>query len=256
MTYLHHCLSELPIREVEKIKHHKNAIEVGKDAPLPLLTTIFHKHGLIMADQSSKKQVEEKVLAHRWPHHNKLHPILFPVFFIFVSLLHVFTSRRTREKTSRNGGHATNVPPCHREGNAKRVIQRSVIGDGRGGSSKWEGGRERRGANGVGGGRRGPSGKRVGSRKKVSVCQAEIGGVCCRRGSVFFRGANVGGCVFEGGVFLGVCDGRLSFRHVCHLSFVVLFAVSVCHPLFSVMCVAFCSDNCLARGQPVSLHFM
>ena len=68
--------------------------------------------------------------------HNKLHPILFPVFSFFVSLLHVFTSRRTREKTSRNGGHATNLPPRHREGNVKRVIQRSVIGDGRGGVLK------------------------------------------------------------------------------------------------------------------------
>ena len=30
--------------------------------------------------------------------------------------------------------------------------------------------------------------------------------------------------------------------------------VSDCHSPLHVMCTAFCSDNCLARGQPVSLH--
>ena len=43
-----------------------------------------------------------------------------------------------------------------------------------------------------------------------------------------------------------VCDGRPSFRHFCHVSFVD------CHRPFSIMCVALRSDNCLAQGQPVS----
>ena len=32
------------------------------------------------------------------------------------------------------------------------------------------------------------------------------------------------------------------------------FDVSDCYSPFSVMRAAFCSDNCLARGQAVSLH--
>ena len=30
--------------------------------------------------------------------------------------------------------------------------------------------------------------------------------------------------------------------------------VSDCHRPFSTMCIALCCDNCLAQGQPVSLH--
>ena len=30
--------------------------------------------------------------------------------------------------------------------------------------------------------------------------------------------------------------------------------VSDCHSPFSVMCIALCSDHCLAQGQPVGLH--
>ena len=32
------------------------------------------------------------------------------------------------------------------------------------------------------------------------------------------------------------------------------FAVNDCHSPFSVVCIALCSGNCLAQGQPVSLH--
>ena len=47
-----------------------------------------------------------------------------------------------------------------------------------------------------------------------------------------------------------VCYGQPPFHHFCHLSFfVVLFW---CERPFSVVCIAFCFDNCLAQRPPVS----
>ena len=61
VTCLHHCLSGLPIREFEKINHYKNPIRSRTRCTVPLLTTIFHKHGLIMADLSSHNLCEKQV---------------------------------------------------------------------------------------------------------------------------------------------------------------------------------------------------
>ena len=50
---LHHCRSEMPIREFEKIKHCKNFVRTRTRCTVLILPTSSHKHGLITAELSS-----------------------------------------------------------------------------------------------------------------------------------------------------------------------------------------------------------
>ena len=54
-----------------------------------------------------------------------------------------------------------------------------------------------------------------------------------------------------------VCDGRPSFRHLCHLSCFAVRDVRDCHNSVPVICIAFCADACsLKANQSVCTHEM
>ena len=61
VTCLRHCLSELPFREFEKMKHCMNFIRIRTRCTVLLLMTSSHKHGLIMADLPSHSLWETQV---------------------------------------------------------------------------------------------------------------------------------------------------------------------------------------------------
>ena len=58
---LHQCLNELPIREFKKIKLNRNFIRTRTRCTVLPLKTNSHKHGLIMADLSSRNLWEKQV---------------------------------------------------------------------------------------------------------------------------------------------------------------------------------------------------